>query len=77
METLDLSRENVLSAINEISLNKIPHLPGNWDFRSEESKIDFLQKNVGLFFVDFFIKKHEQKNRNNNKFPGLGVLGKL
>ena len=56
MKTLDLSRENVLNAIREMNpKTEITHLPGNWDFRSEESKIEFLEKNVGLFFVEIFL----------------------
>lgn len=58
MKTLDLSRENVLRAIREMDpKTEITYLPGDWDFRSNESKIEFLQKNVGLFFVEFFIEK--------------------
>jgi len=56
----DLSIDNVLSKIREMDAvngkeTTITHLPGNWDFRSEESKIEFLQKNVGLFFAELFL----------------------
>ena len=56
----DFSSDNVLSKIREMDeingkKTTITHLPGNWDFRSKESKIEFLQKNVGLFFVEIFL----------------------
>lgn len=56
----NLSTENVLNAIKERDKlqNKetaITHLPGNWDFISDENKISWLQKEVGLFFAETFL----------------------
>lgn len=60
MKKFDLSCEKVLSAIAERDnlqgmKTTITHLPGNWDFISDDHKIKWLQREVGLFFAEIFL----------------------
>jgi len=57
---MNLSKENVLAKIREMNAvngkeTTITHLPGNWDFISDEQKSWWLQKEVGLFFIETFL----------------------
>ena len=56
---IELTEKNVMESIkkfnNEITDTKITHLPGNWDFRTEENKMTWLENNLPIAFTMFYI----------------------
>ena len=39
----------------------IPHLPGDWDFRSEAQQVNWISENYPIIFIEIFEPRSEER----------------